>query len=66
MKMEIYKTKFESGEKSVYIYRIIANNGNGVVTIMPVSTKRGKPVVGVRRAQLTTNIHVDDLIRASK
>ena len=61
MENTLYITKNENGEKSAYIYKIIAENGNGIVTIIPTETKKHKPVTGLRRAQLTANIHISDL-----
>ena len=60
---KLYTTKHTHGTLSAYIYRIIAENGNGTVTIMPTtSRKENKPVTGLRRAELTTNIHMSELV----
>ena len=56
-------TKDESGTRSAYVYRIVAENGNGIVTIMPTMTRKTLvPVTGLRRVELTTHVHIDDLI----
>lgn len=60
---KLYITKEQYGTKSAYIYRIIADNGNGTVTAMPSMTKKNRqPVTGLRRVELTTHFHIDDLV----
>lgn len=59
---KLYTTKEQHGTQSAYIYRIISENGNGTVTVMPTTTKKdNKPVTGLRRAELTMNIHMSEL-----
>jgi hypothetical protein len=59
---KLYTTKEQHGTKSAYIYRIVADNGKGMVTAMPSITKKNRqPVTGLRRVELTTHFHVDDL-----
>ena len=57
----LFTTKNESGTKSAYIYKIIAENGNGIVTIIPTEMKKHKPVTGLRRVELIAHVHINDL-----
>jgi len=62
MNNTLYTTKDESGTKAAYIYKIIAENGNGIVTIIPTETKKEhKPVTGLRRVELIAHVHINDL-----
>ena len=58
-----YITKEQHGTQSAYVYRIIAQNGNGTVTAIPTMTRKTLvAVTGLRRAELTINIHMNELI----
>ena len=58
-----YITKQQHGTQSAYVYRVIAQNNNGVVTLIPTMTRKTLvAVTGLRRVELTIHAHIDDLI----